>query len=78
MTKEQLPRCLSGKESTCQRRTHRSNPWVGEDPLEEEMATCSSILGWKPMDRGGWWVGYSPWGCQESDMTEHAHAHHDQ
>ena len=21
------------------------------------------------MDRGAWW-GYSPWGCQESDMTE--------
>ena len=26
-----------------------------EDPLEEDMATHSSILGWKiPMDRGAW------------------------
>ena len=26
-----------------------------EDPLEKEMATCSSILAWKyPMDRGAW------------------------
>ena len=27
----------------------------GEDPLEKEMATHSSILGWRiPMDRGAW------------------------
>ena len=29
----------------------------GEDPLEKEIATHSSILTWKnPMDRGAWWV----------------------
>ena len=28
-----------------------------EDPLEEEMATHSSILAWKKfMDRGAWWA----------------------
>ena len=28
-----------------------------EDPLEEKMATHSSILAWKnPMDGGGWWA----------------------
>ena len=28
-----------------------------EDPLEEEMATHSSILAWRiPMDRGVWWA----------------------
>ena len=28
-----------------------------EDPLEEGMATHSSILAWKfPMDRGAWWA----------------------
>ena len=33
-------------------------------PLEEGVATHSSILGWRiPMDRGAWW-GYSPWGCR--------------
>ena len=40
-----------------------------EDPLEEEMATCSSILAW----RIPWTeelVGYGPRGLKESDMTE--------
>jgi len=28
-----------------------------EDPLEEGMATNSSILAWRmPMDRGAWWA----------------------
>jgi len=28
-----------------------------EDPLEEGMATYSSILAWRiPMDRGAWWA----------------------
>ena len=45
-------------------------PLGWEDPLEEGMATHSSILAWKiPMDRGAW-LGYSPWGHKESDMTE--------
>ena len=34
-----------------------------EDPLEEGMATRSSILAWRiPMDRGTWGGGHSPWG----------------
>ena len=30
----------------------------GEDPLEEKMATHSSILAWEMpcMDRGAWWL----------------------
>ena len=33
----------------------RSLGW--EDPLEEGMATYSSILGWRnPTDRGAWWA----------------------
>ena len=40
-----------------------------EDPLEKEMATTPVLLrresyGWRSL------VGYSPWGCKESDMTE--------
>ena len=28
-----------------------------EDPLEEAMATHSSLLAWRiPMDRGAWWA----------------------
>ena len=43
----------------------RSLGW--EDPLEEGMATHSSILAQRiPMDRGAW-GGYSPQGCKESD-----------
>ena len=40
-----------------------------EDPLEEGIATHSSILAWRVP-----WTeelgGYSPGGCKESDMTE--------
>ena len=36
-----------------------------EDPLEEEMATHSSILAWKSP-----WMGYSPWAHEEWDVTE--------
>ena len=41
-----LPRWLSGKESACQCRRHRFGPWL-DYPLEEEMATHSSILAWR-------------------------------
>ena len=45
----------------------RSLGW--EDPLEEVMATHSSILAWRiPM---GSLAGYSPWSREESDMSEH-------
>ena len=39
-----------GKEPTCQCRIckkHRFDPWVGKIPLEEGMATHSSILAWR-------------------------------
>ena len=49
-----------------------------EDPLEEGMATHSSILAWRtPMDRGAWWVIVR--GVAESDMSERlstAHTEH--
>ena len=41
-----------------------------EDPLEEGMATHSSILVWRiPMDRGVWWTIVHG-GHKELDMTE--------
>ena len=41
-----------------------------EDPLEEGMATHSSILAWRiPMDRGAWRVTVH--GVAESITTEH-------
>ena len=33
-----------------------------EDPLEEEMTTCSSSYLQNPMDRIPWTEGYSLWG----------------
>ena len=39
-----------------------------EDPLEEEMATLSSILAWRIPNPEE--PGYSPWGCKELGMTE--------
>ena len=65
-----LPRWLSGKESACKyrrNRRHRFDPWVRK-PLEEEMATHSSILAWK-IPCTGKPVGYGPWGCKKSDMN---------
>ena len=45
----------------------RSLDW--EDPLEEGMATHSSIIAWRiPKDRGAWWTTVH--GVSESDTTE--------
>ena len=40
-----------------------------EDPLEKGMATHSSVLASQSHGQRSL-VGYSPWGCKESDMTE--------
>ena len=42
----------------------------GEDPLEEGMATHSSILCWENPHGQRSLVGYSPWGHKGLDMTE--------
>ena len=40
-----------------------------EDPLEESMATQSSMLAWRiPMDRGAWWATVH--GCTELHTTK--------
>ena len=45
----------TNKESTCQRRSRRFDPWVGKIPLGEELAAGSSVLAWdNSMDRGAW------------------------
>jgi len=52
-----LPRWLSGKESACNAGDVRDAGLIlgQEDPLEEGMATHSSILAWRiPMDRPAW------------------------
>ena len=47
-------------------------PLGQEDPLEEEMATHSSMIVVKSHGQSSL-VGYSPWGRKELDMTEHEH-----
>ena len=45
-----FPGGASGKEPVCQCRRHKRlgfDPWVGKIPLEEGMATHSSILAWR-------------------------------
>ena len=42
-----LPSWLRGEESACQCRTPQFDPWVGEIPLEKEMAAHCSILSWE-------------------------------
>ena len=49
-----------GKESVYQGKRHRFDSCIGEDPLEEEMATHSSILAWKSHEQRSL-AGYSPW-----------------
>ena len=52
-----FPGGTSGKESTCNPRDIRDTGSIPEleDPLEESMATHSSILAWRiPIDRGAW------------------------
>ena len=45
-----------------------------EDPLEEKMATHSSILAWENlMDRGAWWAT-AHGVAKELDMNEYSHA----
>ena len=45
------------------------NPWVLEDPLEEEMATTPVFLSGESHGQRSL-VGYSPWGHKELDTTE--------
>ena len=51
-----FPGGSDGKESACNAGDLGLIPGLGwEDPLEEGMATHSSILAWRiPMDRGAW------------------------
>ena len=72
-----LPQWLSVKESACQCRRPGFNPWVGKIPWRRERLPTPVF---QPGEFHGQrsLVGYSPWGCKESDTTEpltHTHMH---
>ena len=69
-----FPWWLNSKESACQCKRHRFNPWLGRSPEEGNGNPVQySCLG-NPMDRGAWWV-CSPWGCKELHVTERLSTH---
>ena len=74
---EGLHRWLSGKESDCQcgsQRRHWFDPWVEKIPWRRKWQPTPVFL---PAKSRGYrrLVGYSPWGCKESDMSDDACTH---
>ena len=69
-----LPWWLSGKESTCQCRRGRFNPWVGKIPWRRKWQLTPVFLPGKFHGQRSL-VGYSPCGHKESDTTEWACTH---
>ena len=59
----EFPRWLSDKESACQYRRQGFDPW-----RRKWQSTPVFLPGESHGQKG--LVGYSPWGCKESDMTE--------
>ena len=52
-----------GKESACQCRTHRFNPWVGKIPWRRKWQPTPIFLSEKSYGQRSL-AGYSPWGCK--------------
>ena len=72
-----LPRWLSGKKSTGQRRSHRRlgfDPWVRSIPWSRTWQPTPVFLPGKRQGQRSL-ADYSPWGCRESDTTEHMPLH---
>ena len=68
-----FPSDASGKESSCQRtrcKGCRFNPWIGKIPWRRKWQPTPVFLpGEFHAQRS--LVGYCPWGCKDSDTTEH-------
>ena len=67
-----LPRWCSGKESAYQCRRCRFNNWVKKIPWRRKWQPTPVFLLGKSHGQESL-EGYSPWGCKESDTTEHTH-----
>ena len=67
-----FPAGANGKESTCQCRRckrHTFNPWVRKIPWRRKWQSTAVFLPRKSHGQKTL-VGYSPWGCKESDRSE--------
>ena len=71
-----FPGGANGKEPACQFRRHETGVWSldWEDPLEEGIATYSSVLAWR-IPRTEELVGYSSWGHRVRQDWAHTHSH---
>ena len=70
-------RASQGKESTCQFRRckrHGFNPWVGKIPRRRKWQ-FSPVFSSGESHGPRRLVGYSPWGCKESVMSEQLNTH---
>ena len=63
------PRWLSGKESICQCRRHRFDPWVGKIPCKRKWQATPVFLPWESLGQRSL-AGYSLWGHKESITTQ--------
>ena len=71
-TTQGLPSWCSAKESACQCRRCGFNLWVGKIPWRRKWQPTPVLLPGKFHGQRSL-VGYSPWGCKESDTTERLH-----
>ena len=72
MYADELPRLHSGKEPACQCRSHKRrsfNPRIRKIPWSRKWEPTPVFLPGESHGQRGM-VGYSPWGCKESDMRE--------
>ena len=72
-----LPWWLSGKESTCQCKRCRFNPWFGRMPWRRKWQPAPIFLPGKSHWQRSL-VGYSPWGHRRvrHDLVPRQHHHH--
>ena len=64
-----FPWGLSGKESACQRRRPKFDPWVRKIPWKRKWQPTPVFCLGNPMDRGAWWATVHGV-AKEMDMTE--------
>ena len=71
----ELPRGLSGKGIHLPMQETQVHPWVKKIPCRRKWHPTAMFVPGKSRGQRSL-AGYSPWGCKESDMTEHAHTAH--